>query len=32
LDAAFVSHLGEGYNPCLLLLFDIGAEDFLENM
>jgi len=22
--------LGEGYNPCLLLLFDPGKEDFLE--
>ena len=32
LDAAFTSHLGEGYNPCLLLLIDIGTEDFLENM
>jgi hypothetical protein len=26
----FASHLGEGYNPCLLLLFDSGKEDLLE--
>jgi hypothetical protein len=27
LDAAFTSHSGEGYNSCLLLLFDSGKED-----
>jgi hypothetical protein len=24
--------LGEGYNPCLLLLFDTGKEDLFETI
>jgi hypothetical protein len=32
LDAAFTSHLGEGYNSCLLLLFDSGKEDLFETI
>jgi len=28
----FTSHLGEGYNPCSLLLFSSEKEDLLETI
>jgi hypothetical protein len=31
-STVFTSHLGEGYNPCLLLLFDSGKEDLFETI
>jgi hypothetical protein len=31
-STVFTSHLGEGYNPCLLLLFDSGKEGLFETI
>jgi hypothetical protein len=31
-STAFTSHLGEGYNPCSLLLLSSEKEDLLETI